>query len=60
MQVLNIRNMDSEVIRRIKAHAALRGMTLAEWVTEAAREHMARANADGVSFGEAASMRALK
>ena len=37
-----IRNLDPEAYRRLKAHAALRGLTIGEAVNEAIRAYLSR------------------
>jgi predicted HicB family RNase H-like nuclease len=39
---LNIRNFSSELLRKVKAAAALQGKTLRQWVIEAIQEKLKR------------------
>jgi predicted HicB family RNase H-like nuclease len=39
---LNVRNFSSDLLRKIKATAALEGKTLREWVIEALQEKLKR------------------
>jgi predicted HicB family RNase H-like nuclease len=40
---LNVRNFSPDLLRKIKATAALQGKTLREWVIEAVQEKLRRA-----------------